>query len=118
MRERFERPIRISLDAKARAIARFRPASGHAPSNEPPTQESNEFDATQQRRFEPAKCVPSAPGSPLQPLSRRAAPQKAPFIALTFDSPDTIIRSHVEQMLNTQKAHAQDGREGSQETHT
>jgi hypothetical protein len=61
MRERFERPIRISLDAKARAIARFRPASGHAPSNEPPTRESNEFDAMQQRRFEPANAFHRRP---------------------------------------------------------
>jgi len=66
-----------------------------------PTQKNIEFDATQQRRFEPAERVPSVPGSRLQPLSRRAAPQKAPFIALTFESPDTIIRSHIEQMLNT-----------------
>jgi hypothetical protein len=35
-----------------------------------------------------------------QTLSRRAAPQKALRIALTFDSPDTIIRSHTEQMLH------------------
>jgi hypothetical protein len=35
-----------------------------------------------------------------QGLSRRAAPQKAPRIALTFDSPDTIIRSRTEQMLH------------------
>jgi len=81
-------------------------------------QEITHFDATQQRRFDPAERVSSAPASPQQPLSRRAAPQKAPRIALTFDSPDTIIRSHVEQMLNTQKAHARDGRKGTQETHT